>query len=324
MGSGTYSNVGHDNYVRVNRVKERSMHENFSQRGLHPDVDPRNFNKDVRKYVLEPGFIKVCGVRQSCLSKEHPNVTDVYVFCDGTGSMGRIPQDILQNQFPGLMNALYEAGVPDPEIGFGMIGDHKSDDVPIQFTQIEPNSEKLLPQMQKLYIEQGGGGNGGESYLLAWWLALYHIEAEAFYEKNKKPFIFTIGDEPCHGSLSGWALKSIFGYKGNVPDITAKKLLELALEKYHVFHIHVTDGAYRERPIESWKKLIDEDRLIVCDSEEVCQRIAQTVISVLKKEDNLVQDTPTQDIPAEIITETNSVINDDSAETDPLGDVLGF
>jgi len=308
MGSGSYSESGYNNYVTTHRVKQKSMRENFSQTRLHPDMDVRRFNKDVRINNTDvPGFVKVCGVRESRVSQEHPNVFSLLIFCDGTGSMGFIPQKLLQEQFPKIMNALYENGIPDPQIAFGMIGDHYSDDVPAQLSQYESNAEKLLPQFQKLYIESGGGGNGGESYLLGWLIGGYHTECDCWYKNHQKGVLITIGDEACHNKVEASALRTMFGYGDGVENMTAKDLLKKAQEQYNVFHFHMTDGSYGSHADTSWKKLLDEEHIICCHSDEVAEKIVKCVLSTYNT-DHISESAETenekQDVPVSTATES--------------------
>lgn len=184
------------------------------------------------------------GVRECRDSEEHPNTTPIIIAFDVTGSMGRIPLNLIKNQFPHLMSYLKEIGVQDPQILFMAIGDHYSDSYPIQVDQFEIDSEKIVNSLKTFYIEGGGGGNGGESYLLSWIIAGYHTETDAWFKRGKKGFLFTIGDEPCHECIKSTYLHRHLQYENGCSDITAKEALEKAQEQYHVFHIHCTDGSY--------------------------------------------------------------------------------
>src|SRR5262245_19103934 len=78
-------------------------------------------------------LVNVYGVkyRESCDSAEHPNSKAVGVLFDVTGSQGHIPM-ILQQKMPQLFGLLLRKGyIADPQLLFGGIGDHTSDNVPL-------------------------------------------------------------------------------------------------------------------------------------------------------------------------------------------------
>ena len=47
----------------------------------------------------------------------------------------------------------------------------KCDSAPLQVGQFESSDELLDKWLTNIYFEAGGGGNGGESYALAWYFA---------------------------------------------------------------------------------------------------------------------------------------------------------
>ena len=219
-------------------------------------------------------------VRESRDSDEHPNSLAVMVFLDVTGSMGRIPEDIVKNKLGALMNTIIDNGVPDPQILFGAIGDHHCDRTPLQIGQFESGTEELDKWLTSMYLEGGGGGQNMESYLQAWLIAGRHTSIDCFEKRNEKGFLFTIGDEMNWGEMNTNALKEIMGYAQSDP-VNDKQLLEEAQRLYNVYHIHINETGYRDDPtvIGYWKETLNERLIILDDYNALCETIA-TLIAV--------------------------------------------
>jgi len=72
-----------------------------------------------------------------------------------------------------------QLGVKDPQLLFMAVGDHEYDRYPIQVGQFESDTEKIVNSLEEFVLEGGGGGNAGESYLLAHIIAGYHTETDS-------------------------------------------------------------------------------------------------------------------------------------------------
>jgi hypothetical protein len=219
-------------------------------------------------------------VRESRDSDEHPNSLAVMVFLDVTGSMGRIPEDIVKNKLGALMNTIIDNGVPDPQILFGAIGDHHCDRTPLQIGQFESGTEELDKWLTSMYLEGGGGGQNMESYLQAWLIAGRHTSIDCFEKRNEKGFLFTIGDELSWDSISADSLKEIMGYAQGEP-VTDEQLLEEAQRLYNVYHIHINETGYKNDStvLGYWKKTLGERFIVLDDYNALCETIA-TLIAV--------------------------------------------
>lgn len=278
MGSGSYSQQSYNRYVRDNKISANAA-DNFVNSSLSASVSAASFNNKARKHNVEiQEAAKAIGVRESRETEEHPISTPIIIALDVTGSMRTTPHRMLTEQFPKIMNALYDKGVPNPQILFMAIGDCYSDDCPIQVTQFESNAEKILPQLQEFVLEGGGGGNDGESYSLAYIVAGYHTECDAWYNRQQKGHLITTGDEPIHPNVPGWALERYLGYEHGAKDISAEEALKKALEQYTVDHIHIDDGSYGYRTsAPSWIKLLGEEHVHHCDSDAICKTIVDII-----------------------------------------------
>lgn len=262
MGTGHYSSRTYNAVTSARNYGTKSANQIFS---------------DSLKDTMNPAMLKN-GMRECRDSADHPYSVPVMVFVDVTGSMGQIPYHLIQNKFPKMMDTLILHGVNDAQICFGAIGDHISDNVPLQIGQFEQETTKLVDSLADIYIEGCGGGQAMESYPLAWYAAGYHTSTDAYEKRGMKGFLFTIGDESFHSDYNGRFIQNLMGMKETPANYTAEQLYHAALEKYHVFHIHVEDGSYHASYIEDkWKRLLGERFLVLKDSDNIAELIGTTV-----------------------------------------------
>lgn len=258
-----YSNWSDDAYTHISRDYSSKSADDIFSRTPKTDMLPD-------KIV----------VRESRDSVAHPNSLAVMLYLDDTGSMGRIPEDIIKNELGTLMNTIIDNGIPDPQILFGTINDHKCTNTPIQVGQFESGTEELNKWLSGMAIQKGGGGQDRESYLLAWFVAGRHTSIDCFEKRNEKGFLFTVGDEASWDSLDGNTLRKVFGYeKGE--EVTDKQLLEEAQRLYHVYHIHVNEASYKDDPnvLGYWREMLGERLIVLNDYHAICATIA-TLIAV--------------------------------------------
>ena len=249
MGGGSYSSSSRSLRTTSLGYDTKSVREIFTQTRIENGMDPNGLTN-----------------RESRDSVEHPNSLAIIIGLDVTGSMERIPQALIKDGLPHIMQSIIDGGVTDPQLLFMGIGDHKCDQAPLQVGQFESSDALLDHWLTKTYLEGNGGGNGGESYHLAWYAAAKHTSIDCFEKRQQKGFLFTIGDEPCHPTLSASSLKNVI-QTGEFQNYTAAELLEAAREKYHVYHIHVTEiGRGRGSEVrDSWETLIGRDNLILAE-----------------------------------------------------------
>lgn len=225
MGGGNYSFTGRSVRATKQNYHTKSI-ESLTSRSLKSSMDPNGIT-----------------LREARDSDEHPNSVPIIIALDVTGSMGYIPQDLIRDGLPNMMQKIFDAGIKDPQVMFLAIGDHKTDRSPLQVGQFESSDELLDKWLTEIYIEGCGGGNGGESYTLAWLFASRYTQHDAMAKRGQKGFLFTIGDEASHKVLESRALKNIMG-NGDFPDLTDTQLLKDASELYNVYHIN---------PVKSYK-----------------------------------------------------------------------
>jgi hypothetical protein len=228
---------------------------------------------------LDPGAL---AFRESRDSTAHPNSLAMAVFLDVTGSMGRIPEQLIRHKLGALMDTLETHGVADAQVMFSAIGDHYSDRAPLQVGQFESGTDELNAGLASVYLEGGGGGTAQESYLLAWLVAGRHTSIDCFEKRAQKGFLFTIGDEASWSKVEATKLKALLGY-GQADDLTDRELLAQAQRMYHVFHIHANETHYRNHAgvLNYWRDLLGQHLLILDDHNAVAELIAATVATTL-------------------------------------------
>lgn len=263
MGGGNYSSMTRS--VRATNLgyQTKSVNEIFTQKRIENGMDPNGLR-----------------IRESRDSAEHPNSLALIIGLDVTGSMEQVPHHLVKNGLPHIMQGIIDGGIADPQLLFMGIGDHKVDQAPLQVGQFESSDALLDHWLTKTYLEGGGGGNGGESYHLAWYIAANHTAIDCFEKRQQKGFLFTIGDEPCHNTLSSSSLKGVI-HVGEFQNYTAAELLAAAREKYHVYHINICEtGRGRGSEVrESWETLIGRDNLLMADRHSDVAGIITRIVS---------------------------------------------
>lgn len=208
-------------------------------------------------------------LRESRDSVDNPNSNAIILGIDVTGSMGMIAEALAIEGLGKLVEGiLTRKPVDDPHIMVMAIGDAFCDRAPLQVSQFETDI-RIAEQLKSLWLEGGGGGNAFESYDIPWYFAGRRTSIDCFEKRNKKGYLFTMGDElPPPQGISASALNDIFG-GGEQADYTSADMLALAQEKYNVFHIIVEQGSYaRTRPTEvkaAWSKLLGKKAISLSD-----------------------------------------------------------
>ncbi|MGK0391120.1 MAG: hypothetical protein ACI94Y_003882 [Maribacter sp.] len=262
MGYTDWSSDAYKHLKKSYSTKSRgAIFKNTASRKLADELNPKGLK-----------------FRESRDSDAHPNSLAIMVNLDVTGSMGRIPEQLIRHKLGALMDTLIDHDIEDPQVLFSAIGDHISDRCPLQVGQFESGTDELNEGLAKIFIEGGGGGQNMESYLMAWLVAGRHTSIDCFEKRGNKGFLFTIGDEKSWHQLNADWLKNVMGYS-QAETLKAEDLLAEAQRMYHVFHIHVNETGYKDSPdvIGYWKDLLGERALILDTHESLAELIASTV-----------------------------------------------
>lgn len=263
MGGGTYTTASYRALSNSKGYDHKDRSQIFESHGLNSEMDP-----------------KTAVIRESRDSEEHPNTLAIAIGLDVTGSMGFVPEQIVKNGLPTLMDAIMQAGIEHPQVLFMGIGDHVYDRAPLQIGQFESSAELLDKWLTKVYLESGGGGNNWESYTLAWLMAARHTDIDCFKKRGQKGFLFTIGDEPINPEIPGDIIDRLTS-EGQAKTISSKDLYEEVSKTYNVFHIHVVHGrgsAETDR-YESWKEILGQNLIILDDYNQLSKKIAELIIT---------------------------------------------
>ena len=253
--------MGHGSYQSKDWEKLRSSRNINSQSTVQELYRSRKMQENLNPYGVK--------YRESCDSMDNPASTAIIFGLDVTGSMGYLSEEIAKGALNRTMLEIYDkVPVTNPHIMFQAIGDSKTDEAPLQTTQFEADI-RIAEQLLDVYFEGRGGGNGGESYLLAWYFAARHTKIDCFEKRREKGFLFTIGDECCHEKLTEAEINRVFGDSVPEREYTAQALYKEASEKYEIFHIVMKAGAWKyQKSGESWRRLIG-GRAVELDPEDL-------------------------------------------------------
>jgi hypothetical protein len=236
------------------------------------------FVQNQKRMIHESMTPKTALLRESRDSAQHPNTVPIIIALDVTGSMGKIPHYMVKKGLPNIVEKLINSGIADPQILFLAIGDHECDTYPLQVGQFESGDLELDLWLTRTYIESGGGGNAGESYSLAWYYASKHTLIDSFEKRKQKGFLFTIGDEPALRTIPSNTIKDLFDTPSQ-KSYDVNELLDMASEKYNVFHLHIMEGSAGRNSIGFWENLLSQKCVRVDNHTDVDKKITELILS---------------------------------------------
>lgn len=263
MGGGSYDSSRYT--MRTASFAKSSREEVFTQRNAKPEFLPKNIK-----------------LREARDSAEHPESTPIIIGVDVTGSMGMLAEAIVRGQLGTLMSGLLNREpVKDPQVCFMAIGDIQCDQAPLQVTQFESSDDPMMDQITTLWLEGHGGGNYSESYNLPWLFAQGQVVADSIVKRNKKGYIFTMGDECCPSGLFKSDLQRHMNVSMEVDVVNSKDLYESVSENYNTFHLIIEEGSYyrinSQKVIDSWEKVTGRKTLFVRDHKHLSEIIISTI-----------------------------------------------
>jgi len=259
MGGGNWTSQSWTSYSTSN-INNKATSAIYTSKTIKEEYDPTKIQ-----------------LRESRDSVDHPNSTPIIIGLDVTGSMGSILQLVAKKLGLLVGEILDRNPVKDPQIMFNAIGDVKCDNYPLQATQFESDI-RIAEQLTNLYFEQGGGGNGSESYPLTWLFASRKVETDSFDKRGKKGFIFTIGDDGFPTSIK--AKEAFDSMDINIgEDMSTETLLSEVSKKFEVYHLCLEQGGtYSESMMNSWRGLLGERAISVADYD----KIPEIIVSILE------------------------------------------
>lgn len=263
MGTSRWDTSDWAGYSATTATK--STAEIFTSRSMDKDLDPMNVNRESRD------------------SDENPESTAVIVGCDVTGSMGMIADTLIREGLGVLFEEIYDRKpVSDPHIMVMGIGDVNYDNAPLQVSQFEADLV-IAEQLEKIYIEHGGGGNSFESYDMPMYFAAKHTSIDCFEKRGKKGYLFTIGDEGPPPYTSANAVREVCGDDGLQENIPFGQVVADAMKMYNVYHIIVAEGSHCrysgvDKVREKWMEYLGQNAIVLTDY----TKLSEVIVSVME------------------------------------------
>ncbi len=261
MGSGNYNSLTRYNLAVTSDFFTKDIHE-LTSGNLNSDLNPRYIDK-----------------RECRDNVDHPNTVPLILGLDVTGSMGVVPQELIRDGLPHIMDNIIQSGVPDISLCFSAFGDGH-DIAPLQVCQFEANDELLDKCLTSIWLEGHGGGNQGEDPSSIYWFASNYIQTDHWDKRKSKGLIITISDERCHERNF---VRNQFGDKSiEVSNKLRSELLEKAKEKWNIYHIvthcekNTTQGGISI--LNDWIEFLGEDYVFY---EKDVKKIPQLIVDIV-------------------------------------------
>ncbi|MCS6898777.1 MAG: hypothetical protein RMJ98_03525 [Myxococcales bacterium] len=156
------------------------------ERQVHPDLNPW-------------GHMRECN-----------NETPIVIAMDVTRSRGEDTK-IIYERLPMFLGQIdlkgYAEGVG---LSFAAVGDATAGDkAPLQVSQFEADN-RLDEALSRVWIEEGGGGTGQESYELAAYFYARRVSMTCL-DKGKKGIFFFLGDEGFYPTIDPYHVRNLLG-----------------------------------------------------------------------------------------------------------------
>ena len=270
MGGGSY-NRDDAVYRQQTVYKKKSREEIYNRNFMCPEMDPRHIK-----------------IREARDSEEHPNSYLLCLVLDQTGSMGIIPEILIKEILPDIVQSIIDAGIKDIQVNFMLVGDCDTgrELAPLQVGQAESSDSLIEKWLTSGYLEGLGGGNGFESYSLAWYFINGHFVTDAWEKRHQKGVIISIGDDSCQRLIKKWSIDRYIG-DGVEGDVSVDDLLPKLQEKWHVFHIHC-EGSMWGKTFNNtnWPRLLGVNAICSYDPEgrDIKDIIPKLVINAYRNE----------------------------------------
>lgn len=246
-------------------VKAKPTAAIFTSSKLHPDLDPKSVN-----------------CRESRDSVLNPNSNAIIVAVDVTGSMGMISDYMVKTGLGVLFQEILDRQpVSDPHLMVMAVGDLHCDAAPFQVSQFEADTA-IIKQLEKIYLEGNGGGNGSESYHAPLYFAANHTSIDCFEKRGKKGYLFTIGDEGVPPPITSSQLEKHLGKQLGTGKLSYEELLASAEKMYEVYHIIIAQGGhasyYPAQTKEAWKEVLGERAIWLDDY----TKLSEVIVSIIQ------------------------------------------
>ena len=262
MGHTRWDPKDWDRYSRSTATKAADAI--FVTKKLSPEMDPTKFE-----------------VRESRDSTLNPLSTPVIIGVDVTGSMGRLA-DYFVKKGLGIFfqETIDRKPVTDPHLMVMGIGDCIYDQAPIQVSQFEADLT-IAKWLEQIFIEKCGGGNNFESYDLPYYIAAYKTSTDSWEKRNKKGYLFTLGDEMPPTKTSVADIKKFIG-DAPQSDVIFKELIDKAQQQYNCYHIIIAEGNFARSNLskvkDAWVDLLGQNVIVLDDH----TKLSEVLVSIME------------------------------------------
>ncbi|MCC6624411.1 MAG: hypothetical protein IT385_24385 [Deltaproteobacteria bacterium] len=183
--------------------------------------------------------------------REVNNETPIVVALDVTRSRGDDTK-LIYDKLPELMGQIELHGyVQGAGISVCAVGDADADRAPLQVSQFEADN-RIDQNLERIWIEEGGGGTGQESYELAAYFYARTNCVRLAKGTGKKGYFFFTGDEGFYPRLDKSHVRRIIG-DDMQEDLPAVEIFRRLQEKFNTFLI------YPRKSLEERKANIDAE-----------------------------------------------------------------
>ena len=219
-------------------------------------------------------------MRESRDSDVNPESNAIIIALDVTGSMSMVLEAMIKKLNVVVEEIYSRKPVSDPHIMCMGVGDVEvGDRAPLQVTQFEADL-RIAKQLEKIWLEQGGGGNSYESYALPWYFAAMHTSIDCFEKRGKKGYLFTVGDEEPTPYLYASHIEKVLGSRPQT-DLNGNDILTMVSRTYDVFHIMVEEGSHfrsrGDRVVKAWGNLLGQRALRLEDHRALPEVIVSAI-----------------------------------------------
>ena len=153
----------------------------------------------------------------------------------------------------------------EPAISICAIGDHISDECPLQVSNFSQGMD-IDNLIAKLYLESGGGGSFYESYELG----AYFYTMRTVLQNTEIPFFFLTGDEAYYEVMKPEVVKKIF-YTDCKNELKSRDRFGLLKKKYNVFLIKKPyEGPNEVKILEQWNSTLGNERVLMINNPKAC------------------------------------------------------
>lgn len=279
MGYGTYST---SNYAKATSARISSGTA-FSY-----DRTAKSTGRYKAHETLDPTKLNSVGknIREAFDNSENPTTVPIVVGFDSTGSMRNSPR-VIQEKLNTLFGLLLRKGYLEyPTLSIASYGDAYRDRVPLQISQFEIDDAKIGENLNNLFLEGGGGGNGFETASLLWYYAANHIVTDAWEKRNKKGYMFIIADEIA-GDLRPDQIATFIGDEAPAAsELTVGKLAAAVQEKWDVYILLMdNESAHWQGSYEFYKKLFGDKHVVILENDETVSETIGAMIGRLENDD---------------------------------------